>query len=111
MLKHIDQNGTTVEYPNRQFKQIDKDMDRTFPGDPFYDRDVKDSIRAICRAYVWRNPLVGYSQGMNYLVFRLRKHLSEEDTFWLFCMIVETYLPPDFFADLFGARVHFKLLM
>ena len=86
-------------------------MDRTFPGDPFYDRDVKDSIRAICRAYVWRNPLVGYSQGMNYLVFRLRKHLSEEDTFWLFCLIVETYLPPDFYADLFGARVHFKLLM
>jgi hypothetical protein len=48
---------------------------------------------------------------MNYLVFRLRKILSEEDTFWLFAIIVESYLPPDFYVDMYGAKTHATILI
>ena len=47
---------------------------------------------------------------MNYLVFRLRKFLCEEDTFWMFCLIVESYLPPDFYVDMYGATTHATIL-
>lgn len=47
---------------------------------------------------------------MNYIVFRLRKQLSEEDTFWLFCLIVESYLPPDFYINLYGAKSYSSIL-
>ena len=48
---------------------------------------------------------------MDYLVFRLRKFLSEEDTFWLFALIVESYLPPDFYVDMYGATTHATILV
>lgn len=37
-----------------------------------------DSIERILRAYVKRNPTIGYCQGMNFIVGRLRRFLSEE---------------------------------
>jgi hypothetical protein len=48
---------------------------------------------------------------MNYLVFRLRKIMSEEDTFWLFCIIVESYLPPDYYVEMYGAKTHATILI
>jgi hypothetical protein len=48
---------------------------------------------------------------MNYLVFRIRKQLTEEDTFWLFALIVESYLPPDFYVDMYGATTHATILV
>lgn len=48
---------------------------------------------------------------MNYLVFRIRKLLTEEDTFWLFALIVESYLPPDFYVDMYGATTHATILV
>jgi hypothetical protein len=59
---------------------------------------------------VWRNPIVGYIQGMNFLVFRLRKYLDEESAFWLFVLIVESYLPPDFYVEMYGATTHATIL-
>lgn len=110
MLKALDASGELAEYPNRHFLQIDKDLDRTYPQDAFFTDEIKKSIRSVCRAYVWRNPRVGYSQGMNYLVFRLRKQLSEEDTFWVLALLVECYLPPDFYSS-FNARVQYHILL
>ena len=37
--------------------------------------------------------------------------MSEEDTFWLFCIIVESYLPPDFYVDMYGATTHATILI
>jgi len=48
------------KYPNRHFAQIDKDLDRTYPDDPFFNFEVKQSLRRVLRAYVYRNPTVGY---------------------------------------------------
>lgn len=39
----------------------------------------------------------------------MRKFLSEEDTFWLLCIIVESYLPPDFYVEMYGATTHAKI--
>jgi len=47
---------------------------------------------------------------MNFIVFRLRKQLPEEDTFWLFCLIVESYLPPDFYIEMYGAKSYATIL-
>lgn len=105
-----DESGTLAQYPNKHFQQIDKDLDRTAPEDPFFTPEIRQSLRRICRAYVWRNPTVGYCQSMNFIVFRLRKQLPEEDTFWLFCLIVESYLPPDFYIEMYGAKSYATIL-
>ena len=44
-------------------------------------------------------------------MFRLRKVLSEEDTFWLFVLIVECYLPPNFYVEMYGAKTHATILV
>ena len=73
-------------------------MTRTFPKNPFYKQEhIRKSIEQLLRAWVWRNPHIGYQQGMNFIVGRLRKYLEEEETFWAFAMIIESYLPLDYF--------------
>ena len=44
-------------------------------------------------------------------MFRVRKVLSEEDTFWLMCLLVESYLPPDFYVEMYGAKTHATILV
>ena len=48
---------------------------------------------------------------MNFIVGRLHKFLTEEETFWVFTMIVESYLPFDYFAMMFGVLVDQKMFM
>ena len=48
---------------------------------------------------------------MNYLIFRIRKYLSEEDTFWMFALIVESYMPPEYDVEMYGAKTHATILV
>jgi Rab-GTPase-TBC domain len=48
---------------------------------------------------------------MNFIAGRLRKFLSEEETFWVFTMIVESYLPFDYFAMMVGVLIDQKMFM
>ena len=91
-------------YPNPMFEKFRRDISRAFPNDSYYTAEVKESISRIIEAYIWRNPTVGYIQGFNFLVFRLRKVLNEEDTFWTLVMIIETYMPPDYYVEMYGVR-------
>lgn len=109
-IHEAEEKGLWKEYPTTHFAQIDKDMHRTFPSDPFYTDEIKKSMRRVFRAYVWRNPTVGYIQGINFPFFRIRKHLSEEETFWLMCLVIESYLPPDFYVEMNGATTHATIL-
>ena len=43
-------------------------------------------------------------------MFRLRKVLNEEDTFWVFALIVETYMTPDYYVDMYGATTQANIL-
>ena len=92
------------------FDKIQRDIPRAFPKDDFYTAEIKASIERILNAYIWRNPTVGYIQGFNFLVFRLRKILNEEDTFWTLVLIVETYMPPDYYVEMFGVRTQASIL-
>ena len=92
------------KYPNPYFELLKKDLNRTNQEDPFYTNEVKQSLERILAAYIWRNPTVGYIQGFNFLMFRLRKVLSEEDTFWTMVQIVETYMPPDYYVEMYGVK-------
>ena len=98
------QSGELERYPNQMFEKYRRDISRAFPNDNFYTDEIKESISRIIEAYIWRNPTVGYIQGFNFLVFRLRKVLNEEDTFWTLVMIIETYMPPDYYVEMYGVR-------
>ena len=97
-------------YPNPMFEKFRRDISRAFPNDAYYTADIKESISRIIEAYIWRNPTVGYIQGFNFLVFRLRKVLDEEDTFWTLVMIIETYMPPDYYVEMYGVRTQASIL-
>lgn len=89
----------TPDYPNPCFYQIEMDIKRTFPEDEFFQLPGSiGALRRILVAYVKRNPVVGYSQGMNYIVGKLLKFLSEEETFWVFTMLIEAILPLDYYT-------------
>jgi hypothetical protein len=89
-----------------------KDLPRTFPSDPYFkDPLVLQSMERILKSYIKRNPTIGYCQGMNFIVGRLMKYLSEEETFWVFSMIVESYLPFDYFAMMVGVLIDQKMFM
>lgn len=59
-LCDLSENPKYKDYPNNHFVQIDKDMGRTFPTEDFVNDEFRASMRRIFRAYVWRNPTVGY---------------------------------------------------
>lgn len=48
---------------------------------------------------------------MNFIVGRLRKFLTEEDAFWVFIMIIECYLPFEYFALIVGVHIDQKVFM
>jgi len=55
-------------------------------------------MRRILVAYTKRNPIVGYCQGMNFILGRLIKFLSEEEAFWVFTLLIESVLPLDYYC-------------
>ncbi len=95
-----------VDYPNPCFHQIELDLNRTFT-----ELEVAESeqyiqpLRNILQTYVKRNPIVGYCQGMNFIVGRMLKYMSEEEAFWTLTMIIETMLPIDFYSNMVGALI------
>jgi hypothetical protein len=75
------------------FKQIEKDLKRTFPSHTYFDRSGGiQSLKRILLAYSVRNPLVGYCQSMNFIVGMLLLFMEEENAFWALCMISERIL-------------------
>jgi hypothetical protein len=67
-------------------------------------------MRNVLQAFAKRNPMIGYCQGMNFIVGRLMKHTkSEESTFWLFTMLIENILPLNYYTQMVGVRVEVKV--
>ena len=59
--------------------QIDMDLHRTFPDDPFFKKEENiKKLRNILIAYSRRSISVGYCQGFNFIVGRLLKIFSNE---------------------------------
>ncbi|CDW84002.1 tbc1 domain family member 2b [Stylonychia lemnae] len=93
------------DYPNPCFHQIEIDLKRTFPEDEYFKLPgTIASMRRILVAYTKRNPVVGYSQGMNFILGRLIKFLTETEAFWVFTMLIESVLPIDYFCQFIGVE-------
>ncbi|CAE7062302.1 unnamed protein product [Rhizoctonia solani] len=86
---------------NLALKEIEKDVVRTMPLNVFFGGDGVGvaKLRKVLQAYSWRNPEIGYCQGMNLIASTLLLVFSnEEDAFWVLTCIIEKFLPGEFFS-------------
>ncbi|KAG8914153.1 hypothetical protein FRC01_004198, partial [Tulasnella sp. 417] len=86
---------------NQTLYEIEKDVTRTMPLNIFFGGDGVgvQKLRRVLQAYSWRNPSVGYCQGMNLIASTLLLvHADEEEAFWILVSIIEKLLPAEFFS-------------
>ncbi|MBN3314061.1 TBD2B protein, partial [Atractosteus spatula] len=106
------------EKPNPASKQIELDLLRTLPNNKHYASPTSEGIqklRNVLLAFSWRNPDIGYCQGLNRLAAIALLYLEEEEAFWCLIAIVEVFMPRDYYTKtLLGSQVDqrvFKDLM
>ncbi|KAI5100506.1 TBC1 domain family member 2B isoform X1, partial [Silurus meridionalis] len=109
---------TAREKPNPASKQIELDLLRTLPNNKHYASPSADGIqklRNVLLAFSWRNPDIGYCQGLNRLAAIALLYLEQEEAFWCLITIVEVFMPRDYYTKtLLGSQVDqrvFKDLM
>ena len=91
----------------KSIRQINKDINRTFPHDLSFSRP---QLRNILVAYSQRNPNVGYCQSLNFIVATLLvQGFTEEESFWLLVQIIETYLPLEYYTSASGIILDQKI--
>ncbi|KAM5292569.1 TBC1 domain family member 2B [Ctenodactylus gundi] len=108
----------SLEKQNPASKQIELDLLRTLPNNKHYSCPTSEGIqklRNVLLAFSWRNPDIGYCQGLNRLVAVALLYLEQEDAFWCLVTIVEVFMPRDYYTKtLLGSQVDqrvFKDLM
>ena len=95
-------------------KQIEKDLKRTFLNNNINEEKI-NQLRRVLISYSIRNSSIGYCQGLNFIVNNLIEVLEnevniyfyyyfffQEDTFWVYCNIIEELLPLNFYSELCG---------
>ncbi|XP_012783173.2 TBC1 domain family member 2B [Ochotona princeps] len=100
---------TALEKQNPAAKQIELDLLRTLPNNRHYSSPTSEGIqklRNVLLAFSWRNPDIGYCQGLNRLVAVALLYLEQEDAFWCLVTIVEVFMPRDYYTKtLLGSQV------
>ncbi|XP_015252770.1 PREDICTED: TBC1 domain family member 2B [Cyprinodon variegatus] len=95
--------------PNPASKQIELDLLRTLPNNKHYASPSAGGInklRNVLVAFSWRNPDIGYCQGLNRLAAIALLYLDQEDAFWTLVAIVEVFMPRDYYTKtLLGSQV------
>ncbi|XP_036909319.1 TBC1 domain family member 2B isoform X2 [Sturnira hondurensis] len=98
-----------LEKQNPASKQIELDLLRTLPNNKHYACPTSEGIqklRNVLLAFSWRNPDIGYCQGLNRLVAVALLYLEQEDAFWCLVTIVEVFMPRDYYTKtLLGSQV------
>ncbi|XP_026094952.1 TBC1 domain family member 2B-like isoform X2 [Carassius auratus] len=106
--------STANEKPNPACKQIELDLLRTLPNNKHYaspDQDGIQKLRNVLLAFSWRNPVIGYCQGLNRLAAIALLYLEQEDAFWCLVAIVEVFMPHDYYTKtLLGSQVDQRVL-
>ncbi|PKI84285.1 hypothetical protein MVES_001632 [Malassezia vespertilionis] len=90
-----------VDQAPKRDKQITLDVFRTMPTNLFFGKSGAGvaKLQRILEAHSMYSPSRGYCQGMNNIAaILLLTYASEEDAFWAFVGIIETILPPAYFA-------------
>ncbi|CAB4419272.1 unnamed protein product [Rhizophagus irregularis] len=75
-------------------KIIERDLARTFPGVELFKEENghgQTMLWNVLRAYSLYDPLVGYCQGLGFLVGPLLMNMSETQAFCVFVRLMETY--------------------
>jgi hypothetical protein len=62
-------------------------------------------LRNVLTAFSWRNPHIGYCQGMNIVAATFLLYMPEEEAFWLLCTVCEDMLPEYYTKALLGSQV------
>ena len=76
-------------------EQIERDLDRTWPG---HERLDRDALRRVLVAFARSVPEVGYCQGLNSLGATLLLVMAEEDAYWALVLLVTRQLEPGFYS-------------
>ncbi|XP_060035541.1 TBC1 domain family member 2B isoform X2 [Erinaceus europaeus] len=97
------------ERQNPASQQIELDLLRTLPSNKHYAGPACEGVqklRNVLLAFSWRNPDIGYCQGLNRLVAVALLYLEQEDAFWCLVAIVEVFMPRDYYTKtLLGSQV------
>ncbi|KAL8214451.1 hypothetical protein R6Q57_003900 [Mikania cordata] len=96
---------TRVPVPEICKKQIEKDLQRTFPGHPALNEEGRNSLRRLLLAYARHNPDVGYCQGMNFFAAMLLLMMPEENAFWTLMGMIDDYFDGYFTKDMIESQV------
>ena len=65
--------------PSIYEQTIEKDLNRTFPEEEFYQKkDNIEKLRHILKAFSRRNSSIGYVQGFNFIVGRILEIVENE---------------------------------
>ncbi|GCC19696.1 hypothetical protein chiPu_0018468 [Chiloscyllium punctatum] len=98
-----------LEKQNPASKQIELDLMRTLPNNRHYASPTSEGIqklRNVLLAFSWRNPDVGYCQGLNRLAGIALLYLEQEEAFWCLVAITECFMTPDYYTkNLIGSQV------
>lgn len=98
-------------YSSKYTQQIERDLHRTFPEDEYFKNPKSfETLQNILTAYSWRNPNVGYCQGMNFIAGRfLTLGFSEVESFWMLVQVIERYLPFEYYSTMTGVMIDQKI--
>jgi hypothetical protein len=70
--------------PSPYQNQIEMDLHRTFPQDPFFqNEEIIQKLKNVLLAYSRRNISIGYCQGFNFIVGRLLKIFNSEVKYFI----------------------------
>ena len=97
----------TLNVSPQHLIDIDKDLNRTvivLDNGQKFPEALENSLERILIAYCFRNPDLGYCQGMSTLGALLLLHMEEEKSFWVLSCIIEDMLPRFYAIDMIGIK-------
>ena len=94
-------------------KKISLDLNRTFAKEKdFQNQKNIDILKNILYAFTVRNVSLNYCQGLNTIVGHLLKMMNfkEEETFYLFLLLIEKILPYDYYLFSIGVEADLNII-
>lgn len=116
----------TKEVHNKDTEVIERDLNRTFPDNKFFNLSVLEAdddslqncelpailaLRRVLVAIAHYLPHVGYCQSLNFLAGLLLLFMNEERAFWMLVIMMERIIPKVHAANLEGVHTDQGVLM
>ena len=102
-------NDTTLDINGDNYRQIQKDITRTYPSRITFNHKEKilKKLENVLKAFSAYDNKIKYCQGMNFIVAFLLYHSEEYISFWLFVSLIEEYdLRSAYMEDFPGLKLH-----